>query len=92
MVLRSGARTGWRVPGVLKQKDQDALSIRSIVVDDDGVVLNYVAQMLSKLGYPKVETDPQKPKLINQLRIGHYHLMVADREMPDMNGFHFLYK
>jgi CheY-like chemotaxis protein len=81
--------------GALSKKTKTpflSASIRSIVVDDDGVVLNYVAQMLSMLGYPKVETAPKMPKLINQLRTGHYYLMVADLEMPDMNGFHFLYK
>ncbi|MDA8137611.1 MAG: response regulator [Desulfobacteraceae bacterium] len=71
-----------------KQKEQDSQPLRSLVVDDDGIVLKYVAQMLSRLGCPKVETAQKKPELLNKLVTGPFDLMVTDLEMPDMNGFH----
>jgi len=71
-----------------KQNRQGAPSIRSLVVDDDGVILTFVAQMLSMLGFRKVETAQIKPELMHKLTAGPYDLMVTDLEMPDMDGFH----
>ena len=61
--------------------------IRSLVVDDDKNILNYVAHMLAMLGCQKVETARKKPDVMNKLTIGPYDLVVTDLEMPDINGY-----
>jgi DNA-binding response OmpR family regulator len=71
----------------LKQKKQGAYPLRCLVVDDDGAILNFVAQMLTMIGFQKVDTAQKKPDLINMLATGPYDLLVTDLEMPDMNGF-----
>jgi CheY-like chemotaxis protein len=71
----------------LKQKLQDGSHPRSLVVDDDKTVLNYVAQMLARLGC-HVDTAQEKPDVMNKLTAGIYDLMVTDLEMPEMNGYH----
>ena len=61
--------------------------LRCLVVDDDGNVLKIVADMLSMIGFQRVDTAQMKPELMNKLATGSYDLLVTDLEMPDMNGF-----
>jgi DNA-binding response OmpR family regulator len=64
---------------------------RCMVVDDNKVVLQFVARMLARLGY-QVETAENKADVMSNLAASDttspYHLIVTDLEMPDMNGFH----
>jgi DNA-binding response OmpR family regulator len=69
------------------QKKPDAHLLRCMVVDDDGNVLKIVADMLTMLGFQRVDTAQMKPELMNKLATGSYDLLVTDLEMPDMNGF-----
>ena len=70
-----------------KQKKPGAHPLRCLVVDDDGNVLKIVADMLSRIGFQRVDTAQMKPELMNKLATGSYDLLVTDLEMPDMNGF-----
>ena len=71
----------------LKQKKQDGHRLRSLVIDDDNIILRYVAQMLARFGC-QVETAQEKPDVVNKLTTGTYDLLVTDLEMPEMNGYH----
>jgi len=75
-----------------KQKKPGAYPLRCLVVDDDGNVLKFVAQMLAMTGFRKVDTAQKKPELMNKLANGSYDLLVTDLEMPDMNGFDLTHK
>ena len=70
-----------------KQKKPVAHPLRCLVVDDDGNVLKIVADMLTMIGFQRVDTAQMKPELMNKLATGSYDLLVTDLEMPDMNGF-----
>jgi two-component system sensor histidine kinase EvgS len=70
-----------------RQQNKDRRNIRCLVVDDDKIILKFMAYMLSRLGYSKVDTAQEKPELMNKLTDGSYDILVTDLEMPDMNGF-----
>jgi CheY-like chemotaxis protein len=74
------------------QQNKNRRNIRCLVVDDDKIILKFVAFMLSSLGYPKVDTAQAKPELMNKLTKGPYDILVTDLEMPDMNGFDLSHK
>jgi CheY-like chemotaxis protein len=76
----------------LKQKQQNSYPLRSLVVDDDNMILETVTQMLVGLGCREVETAQKKPEVMNKLTAGPYDLLVTDLEMPDMNGYHLTQK
>ena len=71
-----------------KQQKPGAYPLRCLVVDDDGNILQFVAYMLTMIGFQKVDTAQKKPELMDKLATGPYDLLVTDLEMPDMNGFH----
>ena len=60
--------------------------LHCLVVDDNEYVLKFVAYLLTKIGFLKVDTAQMKPELMNKLATGSYDLLVTDFEMPDMNG------
>ena len=70
-----------------KQKRKGAHPVRSLVVDDDNTILNYVAQMLTNIGLQTVKTAQKIPEVMNELATGSYDLLVTDLEMPDINGY-----
>jgi CheY-like chemotaxis protein len=72
----------------LKQYKPSAHLIRCLVVDDDRMILKYVARMLAMLGFQEVETAQRQPEVMNKLITGPYALLITDLEMPDMNGYH----
>lgn len=72
----------------LKQNKPSAHPIRCLVVDDDHMILKYVAHMLAMLGIQEVETAQRQPEVMNKLIAGSYELLITDLEMPDMNGYH----
>jgi CheY-like chemotaxis protein len=74
------------------QTKRNRRNLRCLVVDDDKIVLKFVAFMLSRLGYHKVDTAQEKPELMNKLATGSYDILVTDLEMPDMNGFDLSHK
>ena len=71
-----------------KQKKPGAYPLRCLVVDDDSIILEFVAYMLTMIGFQEVDTAQKKPELMDKLATGPYDLLVTDLEMPDMNGFH----
>jgi two-component system capsular synthesis sensor histidine kinase RcsC len=75
-----------------KKHEQGGYPLRSLVVDDDNVILKTVAQMLVSLGFRRVETAQRRPELVNKLSAGPYDLLLTDLEMPDMNGYHLTQK
>lgn len=70
----------------LNPKKQGGHRLRSLVVDDDNMILKFVAQMLSRLDC-QVDTAQEKPDVMNKLTTGTYDLLVTDLEMPEVNGY-----
>lgn len=70
----------------LKQKRQNYQPPRCLVIDDNKVVLQFVARMTARLGY-QVDTAETKDDVTAKLATGPYDLIITDLEMPDMNGF-----
>jgi len=71
----------------LKKNQTDVLNIRCLVVDDDLVILKYVAKLLRSLGIKNVIISHQNPDLLYKLNSGLYNLLITDLEMPDLNGY-----
>lgn len=84
--------TGDRETHYAEPNKQGRYHLRSLVVDDDHIVLSVVARMLAKLGYHGVETAQKEPEAMTKLTQGPYDLLVTDLEMPDMNGYHLTQK
>ena len=76
----------------LEQYKPSAHLTRGLVVDDDQMILKYVAQMLSMLGFQEVEVAQRQPEVMKKLITGPYALLITDLEMPDMNGYHLTQK
>ncbi len=69
-----------------QQKRQNYRPPRCLVIDDNKVVLQFVARMTARLGY-QVETAETKADVTARLATAPYDLIVTDLEMPEMNGF-----
>jgi CheY-like chemotaxis protein len=78
---------GGRKTHALKQRKTGGHRLRSLVIDDDNTILEYVSLLLSRLGC-QVDIAQEKPEVMNKLTIGTYDLLVTDLEMPEMNGYH----
>jgi CheY-like chemotaxis protein len=70
----------------LKQKRQAYQPPRCLVIDDNKVVLQFVARMTVRLGY-QVDTAETRADVTAKLANAPYDLIITDLEMPDMNGF-----
>jgi CheY-like chemotaxis protein len=71
---------------VQEEKSQPSQLPRCLVIDDNKVVLQFVARMTSRLGY-QVDTAETKADVASKLSSGPYDLIVTDLEMPDMSGY-----
>ena len=56
-----------------------------LIVDDDLVTLRFVGEALSRAGY-QVATANNGRQALELLRLGKFHLVVSDWEMPEMTG------
>lgn len=70
-----------------KNKIRGGYPIRCLVVDDDRIILKLVANMLTQMGFKKVDTAQDKSELMDRLDTGPYDLVVTDLMMPDMDGY-----
>ncbi len=69
-----------------EEKPQPSRLPRCLVIDDNKVVLQFVARMATRLGY-RVDTAETKADVASKLSSGPYDLIVTDLEMPDMSGY-----
>jgi len=76
----------------LNSSKQSGYHLRSLVVDDDHMILKFVARMLTILGFQVVDTAQKQPEVMSMLANGSYDLIVTDLEMPDMNGYHLTHR
>jgi two-component system capsular synthesis sensor histidine kinase RcsC len=76
----------------LDSAKQSGHHLRSLVVDDDHMILKFVARMLTILGFQGVDTAQKQPEVVRMLATGPYDLIVTDLEMPDMNGYHLTHR
>jgi ActR/RegA family two-component response regulator len=66
---------------VQEEKLQPSQLPRCLVIDDNKVVLQFVARMTSRLG-SQVDTAETKADVASKLSTGPYDLIVTDLEMP----------
>jgi len=61
--------------------------MKILFIDDDGMVLGVIGEMLSGLGYQvKMISDPDEAILYSQNRCFDIDLIIADIHMPKMSG------
>lgn len=86
--LLAGGRLGRR-----NQRRVEALSVKKhiLVVDDSLTVRETEKQILRNAGY-QVDTAVDGMDGWNNLRLGDYHLVVSDVDMPRLNGFELVKK
>ena len=76
----------------LNSAKQNGNHLRSLVVDDDHMILKFVSRMLTMLGFQGVDIAQKQPEVVRMLATGPYDLIVTDLEMPDMNGYHLTHR
>jgi len=64
-------------------------NIRLLVVDDDAEFTQFVSEYLAGLGY-LVETAHNGREGLGLFRSGNFHAVLADMQMPGMNGVELL--
>lgn len=64
-------------------------AIRILVCDDDQAICDYVETLLTKDGHDvKTVSDPQLVE--DEVKNGHYQILILDRMMPKMDGIEVL--
>lgn len=63
--------------------------MRVLVVDDDKAILEYMRTLLSKDGF-EVKTMDSPEAVVEEVKVGGYHLIVLDLMMPHMDGVEVL--
>jgi CheY-like chemotaxis protein len=66
--------------GILKNK-----KLKSLVVDDEKVILSFLNRLLSGWGY-EVYTAENTSKALDAIKENEYDFMLLDIRMPNMNG------
>jgi CheY-like chemotaxis protein len=61
-----------------------------LVIDDEAPMRVTITRMLRKQGYDTVEADSGEAGLARMAGSGRYAVVVADRQMPGMDGIEFL--
>lgn len=63
--------------------------MRVLVVDDDKSICEFVETFLTKDGF-QVKTMSDPSKVIDEVKVGGYHLIVLDLMMPKLDGLELL--
>lgn len=66
--------------------DRGSGACRLLIVDDDPVILNLVAKMVSRLGYHATTTADPVDALL-RLADTRYDMVISDYAMPRMDGY-----
>lgn len=64
-------------------------SIRILVVDDDSSILESTESVLGEAGY-RVECVRKGSEAIQRLKSRHYHILLVDQRMPEIQGLEIL--
>ncbi|CAN5280358.1 chemotaxis response regulator CheY [soil metagenome] len=65
-------------------------NIRFLVVDDLSSMRQMVRDLLRELGYEKIEVAEDGAKALAKLRTSQFDFVIADWNMPTMNGLELL--
>jgi serine/threonine protein kinase len=63
---------------------------RILVVDDDDLLRQFLREILQDGGYPQVDIAADSQEALALLKTYQYHVVLADVNMPGMNGFELL--
>lgn len=61
-----------------------------LIVDDQEKLLRLVAMLLSRIGFPDVDTATSGPEALEKLRERRYALVISDLDMEPMDGLTLL--
>ncbi|HQP35352.1 MAG TPA: response regulator, partial [Polyangiaceae bacterium] len=64
-------------------------AVKILIVDDDKAICDYMQTLLEKDGY-QVQTINEPTQVEEEVRQGHYHLIILDLMMPNMDGIELL--
>jgi len=64
-------------------------AVKILIVDDDKAICDYMQTLLEKDGY-QVQTINDPTQVEEEVRQGHYHLIILDLMMPNMDGIELL--
>lgn len=70
--------------------ESDLVSARILVVDDQGVNVSLLTQLLRDAGYTRVSSSMNPHEVCALHRKNHYDLILLDLQMPGMDGFQVL--
>jgi DNA-binding NtrC family response regulator len=90
--IMKGNRTAWSVePAGTQARCQSNAPKRILVVDDDEVIRQVNAEMLSRLGY-ETETAQDGAAAWDALQANGYDLLITDNNMPKVSGVELIKK
>jgi len=72
-----------------KYSESNAVYKRILVVDDSPVSLDIMSRLLRRAGF-QAETAGDGIEALQKIRSGNYHLVIADTDMPRMDGLTFM--
>lgn len=61
-----------------------------LIVDDQEKLLRLVAMLLSRIGFPDVDTATNGPEALEKMRQRRYALVISDLDMEPMDGLTLL--
>jgi DNA-binding NtrC family response regulator len=64
-------------------------AVRILIVDDDKAICDYMQTLLERDGF-QVKTLNEPTQVEEEVRQGHYHIMILDLMMPGMDGIKVL--
>lgn len=64
-------------------------AVRILIVDDDKAICDYMQTLLERDGF-QVKTLNEPAQVEEEVRQGHYHIMILDLMMPGMDGIKVL--
>ena len=68
-------------------KTSDILEAKILIVDDQAINVQLLAQMLGEAGYTRVSSTTKPQEVCALHRENHYDLILLDLKMPVMDGF-----
>jgi len=75
-------------PAVVVSRVEDFVArYRCLVVDDDPIILQVVAQMLETLGF-LADMAQDGVQALGRMSVRHYDLVLTDLDMPMLSGYH----
>ena len=77
-------------PGVESMSPTDKSSVRILALDDEPMMLEFLADTLRSLGYSQVTTCSSGYRALSLLDAGGADIVLFDLKMPELDGLQFI--